>query len=196
MESHKVQGVLDFPIGLTGVHCLEARLIGHSNFNGFALYLQSLRYGRPTRPEDPRSMLAELCGTCSSKHRLLASVAHESNHPEVRLTIGIYLMSDRNTPGVGPVLRSSGLESIPEAHCFLTVAQRRFDFTGLPPGSSSPLDDLIEEHFVAPAELPQKKPYIHLRAIAQWSERQGMSADAAWSIREECIKALAAPAGA
>jgi len=186
---------LDFPIGPSGIHCLAARASGNSNLHEFALYVRSLRYGRPTRLEDPLSVLIEQCGTCSSKHRLIAYVAHESNHQEVQLTIGIFLMSDRNTPGVGPVLRLAGLESIPEAHCFVTVDQRRFDFTGLPSWPSSPFNDLIEEHYVSPVELFQKKQDIHLQAIARWSEHKGISGHAAWSVREECIKALAARAG-
>ena len=39
--------------------------------------------------------------------------------------LGIYEMSDRNTPGVGRVLTAHGLSYIPEAHCYLRCQGER-----------------------------------------------------------------------
>ena len=63
------------------------------------------------------AVLTEGCGTCSSKHALLAGLAAAQRLP-VALMLGIYLMNERNTPGIGPVLARYGLAEIPEAHCF------------------------------------------------------------------------------
>jgi hypothetical protein len=136
-------------------------------------------------------VLRERCGTCSSKHQLLAAVAHECGHVEVQLVVGIYEMSEHNTPGVGPVLGAASLSSIPEAHCYLVVAGERLDFTGLRSGSSSPFDALLTEHVVLPADLPEAKGNLHRRAITTWSDALGISTARAWDIREACIAALA-----
>lgn len=49
----------------------------------------------------------------------------------VRLMIGIYLMNEDNTPGVGKVLERYGLKEIPEAHCYLRFEGQYLDFTRL-----------------------------------------------------------------
>jgi len=56
--------------------------------------------------------------TCTTKHALLAALAREQ-HINAQLVLGIYEMSERNTPGVGHVLSRYGLSYIPEAHCHL-----------------------------------------------------------------------------
>jgi hypothetical protein len=42
----------------------------------------------------------------------------DSARVEVQLTVGIYEISEENTPGVGTVLNAASLTSIPEAHCY------------------------------------------------------------------------------
>jgi hypothetical protein len=165
---------------------------GFATFEELAEFVRGLPYGRVTNPFDCLSVLTEGRGTCSAKHRLLAAVAHECGHPEVRLTIGIYEMCEENTPGVGTVLRDASLNSIPEAHCYLTVHGERFDYTGLPSGAASPFSFLIEEHFVGPGDLPQLKEQYHRKALAAWAVRAGHSESSAWQTREACIAALTA----
>jgi len=163
---------------------------GFNDFSQLTAYIRSLPYDRNNDIDDPGCVLHEQRGTCSSKHRLLALVAHDCGHPEVQLTVGIYAMSEQNTPGVGAVLAQHTFTSIPEAHCYLTVEGDRFDFTGLLPGRSSPFDALISEHLVSPGVLPEIKRDLHLRALAGWSHGVGISLASAWAIREACIAAL------
>lgn len=165
---------------------------GCTTFDELAEYVRSLPYSRTSSPADPFAVLREKRGTCSSKHRLLATIAHDFGHHEIQLAVGIYEMSEQNTPGVGGVLRSAALRCIPEAHCYLIVGGERFDFTGLPAGASSPFDALLEEYIVAPAELPETKDLLHRNAIDTWARRAGISAASAWNTREACIAALAA----
>jgi hypothetical protein len=182
---------LHFPIHPSGALCDEVLALGLSSFDQLAGYVRSLPYGRTSNTTEPRAVLLEKRGTCSSKHHLLAAVAHECEHSEVQLTVGIYEMSEKNTPGVGAVLRSASLLSIPEAHCYLTVSGERFDFTGLSSGSSSPFDALLGEHIILPTELPQMKVRLHMHAVATWAATVGISAASAWATREACIAALA-----
>ncbi len=100
-------------------------------------------------------------------------------------------MSEDNTPGVGAVLSAVQLKSIPEAHSYLMVGGSRFDFTGLPGGSSSPFDSLISETVVFPANLLEVKKHLHAKHLKIWAEQRELSVDDAWSIREACFAALA-----
>jgi hypothetical protein len=183
---------LTFPITASGPISEEVLKAGFSEFQTLAEHIQSVPYGRPSEAGDFLSVLKENRGICSSKHRLLAALAHECGHPEVELMVGIYEMSEENTPGVGSVLSGASVVSIPEAHCYLRVRGCRYDFTGLPGGKSSPFDTLLSEQVILPHELPKTKLPIHQQAIASWAARHGLAFFQAWSLREACIEALMA----
>ena len=168
----------------------EIRRLGLRTYGEFALRVRDIPYGRPASPL-PLAVFVENVGTCSSKHRLLAEVAHECGHSEIQLAVGIYEMCEANTPGVGEVLAAHGVASIPEAHCYLVAHGTRFDFTGLSAGRSSPFDVLLEEHIVLPEYLGMSKSRLHERALGAWALRVGMSRESAWQARESCIVALA-----
>jgi len=185
-----MSGPPNFRIHASGALSEAVRGEALAAFEQLAEYVRSLPYGRTSNTMDPLAVLRDKRGTCSSKHHLLAAVAHECGHPEVRLTVGVYEMCEQNTPGVGAVLRSAALASIPEAHCYLTVGGERFDFTGLPSGSASPFDALLGEHFVSPEALAQTKRLLHAQAMAAWAASAGVTADSAWATREACVAAL------
>lgn len=187
-----MQHTLKFSIEAAGSLSKFVLAEGFSFFDEFAEYVRSLPYGRVAPNTDGLAVLHQKVGTCSSKHQLLARVAHECGHPEVLLTVGIYEMSEKNTPGVGSVLRAASLNNIPEAHCYLKVGDTRLDFTGLSAGTTSPFEVLISEHTVPPVELTQAKSKLHQEAISTWAKTTGFSAAYAWSIREACIASLAA----
>jgi hypothetical protein len=170
--------------------CDEVRSHGWNDFRALCEHVRALPYGRVSHAADALSVLREHKGTCSSKHRLLAAVAHDCGHPEIELVVGIYAMSEVNTPGVGAVLRTAACVSIPEAHCYLRVGEARWDFTGLSAGRESPFASLLEEHVVLPEALGTTKLSLHDRALERWAATVGRSPAAAWSLREACIDAL------
>jgi hypothetical protein len=100
--------------------------------------------------------LREGKGTCSTKHALLAVLAHEQDLPVV-LTLGIYVMHERNTPGVGAVLTRYGLASLPEAHCYLTYAGRRIDITRSGVESTEPMTQVLYEAPIRPEQIGDYK---------------------------------------
>jgi hypothetical protein len=171
--------------------CEDVRSRGFKSFKRLAEHVRKLPYGRAANTEDPLAVLRQGRGTCSAKHQLLAAVAQDCGHSEVQLTVGIYEMSEDNTPGVGTVLNAASLTSIPEAHCYLSIEGERFDFTGLSSGTSSPFAALLAEYTVSPRELSQVKVELHKRAIAAWASDRGISKEAAWAAREACIAKLA-----
>lgn len=181
---------LDFEIADSSPVAKEVRRRGFDCFLALAEHVRQLPYGRPAYVEDILAPLKEERGTCSVKHRLLAAVAHECGHSEINLVVGLYEMSEQNTPGVKDILERAGLESIPEAHCYLKLDDQRYDFTGLSSGSSSPFEALHQEHIIYPTNLSNEKVMLHQEAIRAWAKRHALSFGDAWALREACIHAL------
>lgn len=181
----------DFPIIASGSVTHAVLRLGIDHFQALAEHVLQLPYGRPAT-QDILSVLEEQRGTCSSKHRLLAAVAHESERPEIELIVGIYAMSENNTPGVGSVLTAAGVASIPEAHCYLRHQGQRHDFTGLESDLSSPFEALLAEHVVTPANLPTEKARLHRDELQSWAAHHKLAFDEAWALREKCIEVLVA----
>ena len=89
------------PLQAAGPVSTEFIAHGITDFQAAGRSLQELPYGRTIDRADFRAVLREGKGTCSTKHALLAALAHEQGLP-VALTLGIYAMHERNTQGLGP----------------------------------------------------------------------------------------------
>jgi len=168
------------------------RTIGCDSYRSAARHLHELPYGRNSDRADFWLVLSERRGTCSTKHALLAEMALEQRLP-VTLTIGIYDMAEANTPGVGGILARRGLESIPEAHCYLTCSGRRVDITrsGVSPRAS--IAHFHEEWTIAPAQIGAHKLALHRGYLREWLRGRrdlSLSFEELWQIREACIIAL------
>jgi len=158
-----------------------------------ARYLWALPYGRVSNALRPDLVLHEGRGTCTTKHALLASLAAEQEI-DLALTLGVYEMTERNTPGVGPVLDRYGLEAIPEAHCYVVWQGERIDITR-PVNAPEAITRFLYEERVCPKNIAPYKMRIHRQCLNEWKERGGTSAvqyslEELWRIREECIAAL------
>jgi hypothetical protein len=163
------------------------------DYRSAAHYLHGLAYGRNSNRTDPLAVLREQRGTCSTKHALLARLAAEQQLP-IRLMLGIYEMSERNTPGVGRVLEKYGLACVPEAHCYLMYDDDRIDITRV--DGAEPIARFLHEEVISPDQISDYKVAVHQRFLRNWIETapspHAMSLDDVWKIREECIAALAA----
>jgi hypothetical protein len=180
---------LNFPVTGPGQLSRITQSYGYQTFAEVAWAICALPYGRVWDSEDIAAVLKEQKGTCSSKHRFLAALAHECGRTEVHLMVGLYEMSEANTPGVGPALGE--LSAIPEAHCYLMFEGIRFDFTGLTAGVASPFDSLIEERVVSEGGLPSQKLIYHRQVIDAWARDRGFNPEIVWEKREKCIALLA-----
>jgi hypothetical protein len=169
---------------------------GITDFAAAARYVQLLPYGRTSSRDDVALVLTEGRGTCSTKHALLAALAGELGL-DVVLTLGIYEMSEANTPGVGPVLARHGLASIPEAHCYLVSDGRRIDVTRNVEGAE-PITAFLHEEPIRIDQIGAYKVELHRRVLVDWTSRdpeaQGRTLNELWAIREECIASLSEPA--
>lgn len=191
MTGESVKEALRHPLHHAGPVSRAAMGLDLSDLLDLAEYVRRLPYARPDDRDSPTAVLVEGRGTCSDKHRLIATAARECAHRGVELMVGIYMMGPANTPAVGGVLRAAGVDAIPEAHCYLLVQGERLDFTGLPAAATSPLDALLSEQVVPPDELASTKRQLHEDAMANWAGRHGMAFGDAWTLREACIEALA-----
>ena len=165
-----------------------------TSFQAAGCYLYRLPYGRNTDRANFRLVLPEGRGTCSTKHALLAELAREQGLP-LLLTLGIYEMHERNTPGVGQVLDRYGLPFIPEAHCYLTYQEMRIDVTRSSVEPTEPIDRFLHKETIMPEQIGDYKVRVHRQFLQQWSARTCLthrrSFAEIWRIREECIAALA-----
>lgn len=184
---------LDFPLSGPGPCSHAARSMSFTRFALLAEYVRDLPYGRVTSDPHGLAVLHEGRGTCNSKHQFLAALARECGRADVTLTIGLYRMSARTNPGIGPILTAAGLDEILEAHCYLTCHTHRYDFTGLPAGDVSPFDVLIDERDTTPEDLPAMKVPYHREALSRWARGLGIDPEFAWAVREQCIEALSRP---
>jgi len=179
------------PAGEISGAFLQARLI---DYRAAARFVSRLPYGRNANVNGPLMVIHEGRGTCSTKHALLRRLAMEQGI-DVALVIGIYEMHERNTPGVGPVLKRYGLATLPEAHCYLRFRGNRIDVTrevgANPP---EPIACFLHEENIRPEQIGDYKTALHRHFLQRWMAGTGVAGgrnlDEIWRIREECIAAL------
>ena len=110
---------LDFNIDALGEISKEFVNKNILTFKQAALFVQQLPYGRNADKNNLVSLFRDNCGTCSTKHALLKKLAAEHNCEKVRLIVGLFKMSEKNTPEISSTLFKHNLAYIPEAHCYL-----------------------------------------------------------------------------
>ncbi len=169
------------------------RARGVHDMRAAARHIRDLPYGRIADRTRPLLVLDERRGTCTTKHALLSTLAAEQGI-DLALTLGIYEMTEANTPGVGDVLARHGLTTIPEAHCYLTWNGARVDVTRAVEGAE-PIRRFLHEERISPAQIGAYKIEMHRRFLAEWLTRQrpDLDLETAWRVREACIAALSDP---
>ncbi len=155
-------------------------------------YIAKLPYGRNTNRIDLSLVISEGKGTCSSKHAFLKALVDENKIPKVKLILGIYKMTQENTPGIGNHITKSGFSYIPEAHCYLEVKGARKDYTGPTSSIRKIENDILKEIEIAPSQVSDWKVNFHKQYIEDWRISEGISAgfDEIWEVREQCILSL------
>jgi hypothetical protein len=188
-----LDAIPDSPLVGAGLVTLAFCEAGYPTLRRAFDHVWRLPYGRNADAANPLAPLAEGRATCSTKHALLARLAAEQSF-DVELCIGIYLMREANTPGVGEVLAQHGLDAIPEAHCYLVRDKERIDLTRYEAIADEPIGGFLHEEPIVPDQVGEYKRSVHRAFLASWAETpdaNGLSADELWTIREECIAALA-----
>lgn len=155
-------------------------------------YIQKIPYGRTSNRTDISLVLLEDRGTCSSKHALIKAIATENNIKDLDLVIGMYRMSETNTPKIGNVLSKNGLTYIPEAHCYLKYNNQPIDVTTNNSDFEIIKNAIIEEIPIEPTQIGIFKVEYHQAFLKNWLKEQNLSFSfqEIWAIREQCIANL------
>jgi len=153
-------------------------------------WTQRLPYGRNENRRDFKLVISEGKGTCSSKHAMLKKVADLNQITNVNLILGIYKMSEKNTPQIGSALTENNLEYIPEAHCYLEIDGERKDFTSPISNFETIKGDVMKEISIEPEQVTDFKVSFHQSFLKQWIEEEKVpfSFEDIWQIREQCIQ--------
>ncbi|HUA33256.1 MAG TPA: hypothetical protein VMA09_06600 [Candidatus Binataceae bacterium] len=184
----------DTPLQTAGEISADFLQAGARTYREAAAIVYRLPYGRTSSRTDLSAVLREGRGTCSSKHALLRQLASEQG-VAIKLMIGIYLMNERNTPGVGAVLSRCRLKEIPEAHCYIVYDDERIDVTRAVTTSVEPIASFLHEEEISPPQIGDYKIAMHRDFLRRWLPGAKLPAEwnfaRLWSAREECIAALA-----
>ena len=169
-----------------------AKSKGIETWNELTEFIKNLPYGRNTNRTDFELVLFEQKGTCSSKHALLKSIADYNNVPNIELIIGIYRMTESNTPKIGTELTDNSIEFIPEAHCYLKINGIRTDLTSEQSEFKKIEKDIIQEKLIEPNQVAEFKVGYHKNFIDNWLKESNSKFDFEhiWRIREKCIRNL------
>jgi hypothetical protein len=160
--------------------------IGIHDIHSACEYISKLPYGRTSEKSNYMLVLAERRGTCSTKHALIAALAWALK-VNVQLTLGIYLMRESNTPGIGKILTNSGFDFLPEAHCYLKYLDERIDLTGLI-GNHMQIDEFLHEEKIESFQIGDYKKTIHQNFIKQWMPENRF--EEIWALREKYIESI------
>ncbi len=170
----------------------RCRSLGIVDFQGALDYIFRLPYSRNSSKENLELVFSEKCGVCSTKHAVLAALALENNFKGLKLVIGIYQMNEKNTPGVGGILRKNKLDFMPEAHTYLVFENKRIDITREVETEESPFVSLLLEKEIRPNQISDFKVELHHDFLRKWilQNKLKYSLEEVWKIREDCIYAL------
>ncbi len=162
------------------------------NWSELIDFTRNLPYGRNSNREDFSLVIKENKGTCSSKHSFLKKVADLNKFDNVKLILGMYRMNNLNTPKIGNTILESGLEYIPEAHCYLKLNNQRIDITNSNSDIGNLIGNIIEEIEIEPEQVNIFKVDYHKKYLQNWlsESKINMDFDKIWETREQCIKKL------
>ena len=137
-------------------------------------------------------VLSEKKGTCSSKHALLKSIADFNNVPNINLIIGIYRMTESNTPKIGVELTENSIKFIPEAHCYLKINVNRIDLTTKESEFDKIKKDILQEKVIEPNQVSKFKVDYHKDFVKRWLKeiKSKFTFNEIWRIREKFIENL------
>lgn len=155
-------------------------------------FVRAIPYGRSSSRTDFSLVITENCGTCSSKHAFLRAVADENDIKDVQLILCMYKMNAQNTPGIGTEMAASGLDFIPEAHCYLKIGVNKYDLTNPTSDLTRIEKDILKEIEIEPIQVGTFKVDYHKKFLKEWIKNDNLdfSFEEVWQIREQCINNL------
>lgn len=157
-------------------------------------YVHQLPYGYNSDRDDLLILFKEQMGTCTTKHAVIATLAHELQLP-VNKSIGIYAMTEELVTGTQNILDTFNLPYLPMVHCFLTDDRHRVDLTeGNNNGKNRSIERFLYVRTVA-SNISAKDEYLLYRRelkvlMDQRPEFQGVDIKQVLHAREEGLVLL------
>lgn len=153
-------------------------------------YVYQLPYIRTTDRENYFQVLDEHRGVCSTKHALIAALAEELSI-QLKLTLGLFLITRENTPEITSILDHYHLEAIPEAHSYLKYNKHILDIT-FPDAVEFSFNTKVEHEIpLTPQQIGAFKVEKHHAFLYEWmKDKPDLNFDLIWTAREEWIEKL------
>ncbi|RYE26108.1 MAG: hypothetical protein EOP51_01720 [Sphingobacteriales bacterium] len=185
--------MFNFAIIANSVVSNEFKILGCEDFLAATQFIRYMPYARNANKEDLLTVFSDGHATCGTKHALLRQLAIEHGQEDVKLILGMLRMDARFSPKIVYTLERHGLTYIPEAHNYLMIDGKRFDYTFVNSNSDDFVNDLMLEIEIEPQQISSFKVDYHRRFLQDWivKEHISKSLDEVWTIREQCIADLA-----
>ena len=120
------------------------------SFKDACLFVHDMAYGYNTNKEDPMVLFKEGCGSCTTKHGVIATLAKELGIP-LHKKVCVYKFTEEITTGVDKIVKKYEIPYVPMVHCFLAYKDFQFDLTeGNNNGKKKPIDEFIYAEQVEP----------------------------------------------
>lgn len=149
------------PLGEISNKFLELNI---SSFKDACLYVHKIEYGYNTNRDDKMILFKEKCGSCTTKHAVIAALAKELDIPLYK-HVCVYKFTEEITTGTGEILKKYEIPYVPMIHCFLVYKDYRFDLTeGNYNGKKKPIDEYIYSERVDPF-ISDKDEYLLFKKI-------------------------------
>ena len=179
---------MNFEIKNNGEVSQEFLKSGITNFKEACEFVRNLPYKRNNNKYDLLCIFKDLGGTCSTKHSTLRKLALENHHEEIKLILGIFKMDKYYAPKIENTLSKNFLDYIPEAHNYLRIENKYYDFTNLHSNYSDFENNLLQQHEIEYNQITEYKIQLHKNYLKNWIKNHPhFTLETIWNIREKCI---------
>jgi hypothetical protein len=184
----------DKSLSNAGIVSTKFLSLGIKSFIEACQYVQELPYGYNTDRDDLMILFKEKKGTCTTKHAVIASLAHELNL-SIEKSIGIYAMTEEIVTGTDEILEKYNLPYVPMIHCFLVYGEYQVDLSeGNNNGKNKPIEEFLFTQQVEP-NISAKAEYLLYRKalkdhILKRKEMEGVEISQILHAREQGLKLL------
>jgi len=113
------------PLGEMSKKFLELKI---SSFKGACLYVHNMRYCYNTNKDEKMILFKEDCGSCTTKHGVIALLAEELGIPLYK-HVCVYKLTEEITTGIDEIVQKYEIPYVPMIHCFLVYKEYQFDLT-------------------------------------------------------------------
>lgn len=192
MKNKSLQQLAEHPLGDHGPLSREFLDLGCTDWKKAICYVHRIPYGRNSDFNNFHLVLEEGCGTCSTKHALLAALAEEQQFP-IELMTGLMEITAKKFPVLTSLFKKYPLiVGFVETHCYLSYQGERIDVTFPAKITYPKSSDFLKEWRITPRDIGDKKVKLHQEEMKLWIAKNNIpyTFEEIWRMREESIDQL------